>query len=310
MIIQAVEEYHNLELKAMPHVSYMLFPDQPVKEPRELKLPPLEVESIQTLDEEKNRKFIRTKQKSDVDNYRLRRGWLARRSFVAMDAIHAMVFRHTKSLSDDAKGYIFSKFDTYLYRQGGWRNIIQDAAYDIIGDMRSVTFLQASKGILAGHVLKYCLNNNCGTEEASHYIAEEVTVENNDDYILDDFIFDDNVFDDKERLVTPPSVKIHICKKKYSSGYIRQVVWNEMKNVSYAWAAAVDIFGDTSSFTNRMIASARPFEFSNIGMSESAGYAEFIRLAKHYRSLATSKRRSSKRALHPLIKRPSPSLFG
>ena len=312
MKIPCVEEYQKQELKAMPHIAQMLFPDEPDKNPNSkadkkvkkchqhlLELESLELESQQIYSEKNNLKFINPKLKDNISNYRLRRGWLARRSFIAMEEIHIMVFNNAKKLYDEAQMYIFSKFRDYLTRHGGWMNIVQDTSYDCMEDMLSMTFKNASKGFLAGHVLKYCLENNCNTEEASEHVAETVVIEYYDEFMIDDCEF----FPELENF------KIYLARKKYNSGYIRQIIWNEMKNVAYAWAAAVDIFGDASSFTNRMVSLARPFEFKNFDTPKSTRYDEFVSLAKHYYLLATSKRRSPKRALPPLIKKPHPFLF-
>lgn len=307
MNIPCVEEYQKLELKSMPHVSKMLFPRMPYSKP-------LSEEELQVwLNSEDGGRFSHPASKENIGSYRLRRVWLARRSFVAMEEIHKMVFHHTKGLSGDAQEYIFSKFQDYLWRHGGWLNLGQDAGYDYMEEMGSMTFAQASKGFLSGHILKHCVENMCNAEAACGYISDnydrfakvsDVKQRSNNqiDPTLDEF-------ENTIKAIGSFPVTFLPVKSKYSSSYLWQYVWNEMKSVSYAWAAAVEIFGDASAFTHRMISSARPFDFDEAKTLPNAGYAAFVSRARHYFSLATLSRRSPKRKLPPLIKNYPRFLF-
>jgi hypothetical protein len=100
--------------------------------------------------------------------------------------------------------------------------------------------------------------------------------------------------------------KYKLGEKRYKSSHIRQNVWKEMNDVSYAWAAAIDIFNDASTFTHRMIDSARPFEIYNKDAAQRYCYADFVSKARDYYTKATSSRQSSKRSFPPLIKARRP----
>ncbi len=291
MIIKHVEEYHEFELKTMPLVAKMLFPCMP--------------DSVMG-EEGNDRNGVHPISKKNVGNCGLRRVWLARRSFIAMEEIHMMVFHSEKLLSDRAEEYIISKFKNYLHRHGGWQNLGHDAAYECMEDMRSMTFLQAVKGFLSGHVLKCCIDMRCSIDDAAEFVANNIVVK-------DCFPFEPCMPDVSNAIVGLSGItnvvgskcndfNYKLGEKKYAKSHILQNVWKEMKNVSYAWAAAVDVFDDASTFTHRMIEFARPFEIHNKDTSRRVCYTDFASKAKEYYTQATSRRQSTKRSFPPLIK--------
>lgn len=283
MTIPCVEELHKLELETMPLVAQMLFPPESAQRP-----------------EPKGDKPPRP----TSDFTRLRRGWLARRSFVAMESIHRMTLRSTSefyggTFPKDDGSYVLSKFNNYLTRHGGWLNIIQDAAHDCDKDMKSMTFDQASMGFISGHVLKYCLEHACSTQNASEYVADNIFVDRYSEFSIEGSTDSSSYSDDRLKLET----------LNYTCGYIRTTIWNRMRYVSYAWAAAIDIFRDASTFTHRMISFSKPFEITEAETGSRIGFEHFSSLAKRYYSLATSRRLSPKRNLPPVINSPFPCLF-